>query len=325
MRQSKYQHNVLITGANGFVGQALADQLDKKNVRLVRVVRRLGSVSHPEQYTVSGDIHRFTDWGGALLGVGVVVHLAARVHVMNDSSPFALKAYREVNVKGTLNLARQAAVSNVRRFIYLSSIKVNGEETIVSPFTEEDHAAPRDPYGQSKLEAEKGLFEIASQTGLEVVIVRPPLIYGPGVKANFYNMIHWLSKGIPLPLGRIHNKRSLVALENLVDLIVTCIEHPAATNQVFLAGDGEDLSTSELLQRLGTALGKPARLLPIPQGVLEFGLKMLGKGDVAQKLCGSLQVDISKARDMLSWNPPVNVDEGFQKTVDWYMKERFEV
>lgn len=242
---------------------------------------------------------------------------------MNDRAAEPLAEFREVNVAGTLNLARQAVSSGVKRFIFISSIKVNGEGTSLGePYTADTSPAPTDPYGISKLEAEQALLALAAETGMEVVIIRPVLVYGPGVKANFLNMMRWLSKGVPLPLGAIHNKRSLVALDNLVDLIVTCIEHPSAVNQVFLVSDGEDLSTSELLRRMGRALGKPARLIPIPAGVLEMGARMVGKKTIAQRLCGSLQVDISKTRELLNWSPPMSVDCALARTARYFIEQQ---
>ena len=217
-------------------------------------------------------------------------------------------------MQGTLNLARQAAAAGVRRFVFVSSIKVNGEVTQLGrPFTADDAPAPLDAYGVSKMEAEEGLRAIASQTGMEVVIVRPALVYGPGVKANFAAMMRWLRRGVPLPLGAIHNQRSLVALDNLVDLIVTCLTHPAAANQTFLVSDGEDVSTTELLRRMGQALSRPARLIPVPVSWLKLAAAMVVKPDVAQRLCASLQVDIEKTRRLLGWTPPLSLDEGLRR------------
>jgi UDP-glucose 4-epimerase len=233
---------------------------------------------------------------------------------MADKAADPLEEFRRVNVQGTLNLARQAAAAGVRRFVFISSIKVNGEATQLGrSFTADDAPAPLDAYGVSKMEAEQGLRELAAQTGMEVIIIRPPLVYGPGVKANFAAMMRWLQRGVPLPLGAIHNQRSLVALDNLVDLIVTCHTHPAAANQTFLVSDGEDVSTSELLRRMGQALDRPARLLPVPQSWLKLAAAMVGKSDVAQRLCGSLQVDISKTRQLLSWTPPLSLDQGLKR------------
>lgn len=249
-----------------------------------------------------------------------MVHAAARVHVMDDRASDPLAEFRRINVQGTLNLARQAAAAGVRRFVFISSIKVNGEATKLGiPFSADDIPAPLDPYGVSKMEAEQGLREIAAQTGMEVVIIRPPLVYGPGVKANFRAMMHWLTRGVPLPLGAIHNRRSLVALDNLVDLIVSCLDHPAAANQTFLVSDGEDLSTTQLLRRMGRALGKPVRLIPVPPALIKVGATLMGKRAVAQRLCDSLQVDISKTRQLLGWSPLLSVDEGLKKAAQGYL------
>jgi UDP-glucose 4-epimerase len=241
---------------------------------------------------------------------------------MHDKAADPLTEFRKVNVEGTLNLARQAAEAGVRRFIYISSIKVNGEQTFLGQlFTEDDLPAPLDPYSISKYEAEEGLRKLAQQTGMEIVIIRPPLVYGPGVKANFLAMMRWLRKGVPLPLGAIHNQRSFVALDNLVDLIVTCIDHPAAANQTFLVSDGEDLSITGLLRRMGLALGRPARLIPVPVFLLTAGAALVGRRDMAQRLCGSLQVDISKAQTLLGWKPPISVDEGLHRTAQGLLHE----
>lgn len=269
-----------------------------------------------------GDLEPSSDWSVALEEISTVVHCAARVHVMTDTAADPLTEFRRVNVQGTLNLARQAAAFGVQRFVFISSIKVNGEATkLDQPFTADDEPAPLDPYGISKMEAEQGLRKIAAETDMEVVIIRPPLVYGPGVKANFQAMMRWLARGIPLPLGAIHNRRSLVALDNLVDLIVTCVDHPAAANQTFLVSDGEDLSTTQLLQRMGEALGKPARLIPVPSVLLKLGAALVGKPAVAQRLCGSLQVDISKTRQLLGWTPPLSVDEGLKRAAEGYLRE----
>ncbi len=312
---------ILVTGATGFVGSALVAQLTTDNAAVRAAIRREGkSASQGVDFVRVGDLVPETDWSESLNSVDSVVHLAARVHVMHDKAADPLAEFRRVNVDGTLNLARQAAFAGVRRFVFVSSVKVNGESTLLGhPFSADDEPEPQDSYGISKHEAELGLRELALSSGMEVVIIRPPLVYGPGVKANFASMIRWLFKGIPLPLGAVHNKRSFVALDNLVDLIVTCLEHPAAANQTFLVSDGEDLSTTELLQRMGKALGKPARLIPVPVGVMEAAAKLIGKGDVAQRLFGSLQVDSSKARDLLGWTPVVSVDEALHKTAEAFL------
>ena len=312
---------LLITGATGFVGRSLCAEAIRRNFQVRGAARSACKLPAGVEPVVVGLIDGHTDWSVALAGVEVVIHLAARVHVMNDTAGDALAEFRKVNVEGTLNLARQAIDAGVQRFIFISSIKVNGEGTVLGQiYTAEDQPAPVDSYGISKREAEDALRQLASETSMEVVIVRPPLVYGPGVKANFQSMMYWLDKGIPLPLGAIANQRSLVALDNLIDLIIACIQHPAAANQIFLAGDGEDLSTTELLSRMAAALGKRARLVPVPSFLLVWGARLVGKQAIAQRLCGSLQVDISKARERLGWKPPVSMDEALRKTARYYMK-----
>ncbi|MDP2880785.1 MAG: SDR family oxidoreductase [Azonexus sp.] len=307
---------ILLTGASGFVGRAVWALLEKRGP--VRVVLRDTDAAAFQVGVdvVQGTLSSEQDWVGALKGVSVVIHCAARVHVMNDESADPLAEFRRVNVDGTLRLARQAAEAGVRRFVFLSSIKVNGEHTLPGqPFMPDQLPAPVDPYGVSKYEAEKGLRELSHQTGMEVVIIRPPLVYGPGVKANFLAMMRWLSRGIPLPLGGVtENQRSLVFLDNLVDLIITCIDHPAAGNQTFLVSDDEDLSTAALLRRMAAALGRPARLISVPVGLIMLGSRLIGRPGIAQRLCGSLDVDISKTRELLDWSPPISVDEGLRRT-----------
>ena len=257
-----------------------------------------------------------SDWRSILAGVDTVIHTAARVHVMRDGATDPIGAFRAVNVDGSLKLARQAAAAGVRRFIFISSIKVNGETTLPGhPFTALDTPAPKDAYSISKAEAEARLGQLATHTGMEVTVVRPPLVYGPGVKANFLTLMRWVARGIPLPLGAIeHNRRSLVALDNLVDLIVTCIDHPAAGNQTFLVSDNEDVSTAALLQRLAAALDVPSRLIPVSVPILEWSARMLGRQHVVQRLCSSLQVDIATTTAQLGWTPPIGVDEALRRT-----------
>ena len=313
---------ILLTGSNGFVGSALRELLIKKQTYVRCVVRVLNSGRSAKNEFVVDNLSSQTDWTSALRGIKQVVHLAARVHVMNDTSLDPLAEFRRVNVEGTCNLARQAAAAGVRRFVYLSSIKVNGEFTETGcSFTADDVPAPEDPYGVSKHEAEHLLRQIASDSGMEVVIIRPPLVYGPGVKANFESMMGWLFRGVPLPLGALsYNRRSLVALDNLVDLIVTCLNHPAAANETFLVSDGEDLSTVDLLRRMGAALGHPARLFHMPPSVLRLGAQLVNKPSIYQRLCGSLQLDIAKTKQLLDWTPPVSVDEGLLKAAQGFRR-----
>ncbi|PFG23023.1 nucleoside-diphosphate-sugar epimerase [Pseudomonas lurida] len=313
---------VLLTGASGFVGRAVLDRLrqDSQFESVIAVRKAWLEVPEKVRLVEVSSIDAFTDWKEAVAGCAVVIHCAARVHVMSDTSADPLAEFRKVNVEGTLRLARQAAEAGVKRFVFVSSIKVNGEATALgAPYTADAEPAPADPYGISKMEAEQALRLLAAQTGMDVVIIRPTLVYGPGVKANFLSMMRWLDKGVPLPFGAIHNQRSFVALDNLVDLIVTCVEHPSAANETFLVSDGEDLSTTQLLRRMATALGVPARLLPFPAWLLESGASLLGRKALSQRLCGSLQVDISKTQKLLGWIPPVNVDQALSQVAQHFI------
>ena len=311
-----HQHTYFVTGASGFVGSAVVERLaSMAGCTVMALVRRDGVALQATVCPVKAGMDYLAGEPLPLSGVDVLVHCAARVHVMSDASSDPLTEYRKVNVVGTLKLAEQAAQAGVKRFVFISSIKVNGEGTRPGqPYTADDVPSPVDPYGVSKMEAEQQLRLLAQSTGMEVVVIRPVLVYGPGVKANFRNMMSWLDKGVVLPLGAIGNQRSLVALDNLVDLIVTCMTHPAAAGQTFLASDGEDLSTTELLRRMGAALGKPARLLPVPAILLEWGAALIGRKSIGQRLCGSLQVDITKTRDLLGWGPSTSVSEALKKT-----------
>ena len=320
--------NILITGATGFVGRQLIEMLSSHSqFSLVAAIRRKNNtLSNKIKKVAIDDLGPNNSWSEALDNIDVIIHTAARVHVMNDDVKDPLLEFRKINVEGTLNLARQAAKAGVKRFVFLSSIKVNGESTNLNqPFTEADSPAPVDPYGISKFETEIGLYKLAEETEMEVVCIRPTLVYGPGVKANFFSMMKWLYRGVPLPFGLIHNKRSLVALDNLVDLIVTCVEHPAAANETFLVSDDDDLSTTELLNRVANVMGKKSRLLPVNQKIIEFGLRLIGKKDLSQRLSGSLQVDISKAKRLLNWTPPVSVDEGLRKTAEHFLSSNIHV
>jgi nucleoside-diphosphate-sugar epimerase len=309
---------VWVTGASGFVGEALVLRLllGRKfaPVAAVRGASRLLGLCPVARFEM-GAIS-----AGQLAGVRIVVHAAARVHVMRETADDALAEFRRVNVDGTLQLARSAAQAGVKRFVFISSIKVNGESTPVGrPFTAHDVPAPQDPYGISKHEAEQALRLLGSETDMEIVIIRPPLVYGPGVKANFLSLLKWLERGVVLPLGAIRNQRSMVAIGNLVDFIETCLEHPAAAGQTFLVSDGDDLSTPRLLRRLASALGKKARLLPVPSKLLLICAAAAGKRAVAQRVCESLQVDISKNREMLGWVPPIDVDTAMRRTAGHFL------
>jgi nucleoside-diphosphate-sugar epimerase len=317
--------DVLVTGANGFVGKALLLRLAAmEGFQPIAAVRTLPtaelSLSHSAcigkavRYVELGDVANGVFERCIFNGVDTVVHCAARVHVMNELAMDPLASFRAVNVGGTLALAKQAASEGVKRFVFISTIKVNGEATVSrEPFQADDLPAPEDAYGLSKLEAEQGLKRLAAETGMEVVIIRPPLVYGRGVRGNFGSMIKLVEKEIPLPFGAIHNKRSLVGIDNLVDLIVRCVDHPAAANQVFLASDGQDLSTPELVRSLAMAMGKRTRLISLPAGVLKFGATLLGKRALADRLLGSLQVDIAKTRELLEWQPRHSVEEGLRR------------
>ncbi|RMP65009.1 hypothetical protein ALQ18_01985 [Pseudomonas marginalis pv. marginalis] len=317
-------NSVFVTGASGFVGRALVERLVADNIPCVAAVRRHVDSIPASVKTVNFDsLDESFDWSTALVGQAVVVHCAARVHVMNDTVADPLAEFRKVNVGGTLHLAAQAAAAGVKRFVFVSSIKVNGDGTqLGSPYTADDVPGPTDPYGVSKREAEDGLRALAEKTGMEVVIIRPVLVYGPGVKANFLSMMRWLDKGVPLPFGAIGNSRSLVAIDNLVDLIVTCITHPAAANQTFLASDGQDLSTTGLLTKMAEALNKRAYLLPVPAFMLKVAAAAVGKKDLSQRLLGSLQVDIAKTKAVLQWQPPVSVDAALRSTALHYLERK---
>jgi nucleoside-diphosphate-sugar epimerase len=306
---------LLITGAAGLVGRALVNCCVAQGLEVLALTRHqphdpvVGANYYP-----AGDLTLQVPWQETLAGVDVVIHAAARVHVMQETETDPLSAFRAVNVDVSLNLARQAAAAGVRRFVFISSVKVNGEATRPGQaFTEADAPAPQDAYGLSKHEAEQGLRQLAVDFGMDVVIIRPPLVYGPGVKANFAALMRAVQRDWPLPLGAVHNQRSLVALENLVDFIVTCIEHPKAANQTFLISDGQDLSTTELVRGMAQAAGVPARLWPVPVSVLQAGATLLGKGAAVQRLCGNLQVDTSKAQTLLGWRPPLSVAQGLAR------------
>jgi nucleoside-diphosphate-sugar epimerase len=323
---------VLVTGSNGFVGRATVSACLHAGFAVRAGVRRRTGANAanfseqalrlPADVVEYGALASNTDWSSALDNVDCVIHLAARAHVMSDRASDPLAEFRQTNVEGTLSLARAAAARGINKFIYVSSIKVNGERTSLGhPFTAEDEPLPADPYGISKFEAEQGLRELEQHSELDVVIVRPVLVYGPGVKANFRTIMRVLNTGVPLPLGGLSNRRSLVGLGNLANFLVTCAQLEAAAHKTFLVSDGEDLSTSELLRRLALLLDRPVRLFNFPTSALERVAMLLGKGNVAQRLLGTLQVDSSATRAALGWVPPFSVDEELQRTVESYLKE----
>jgi nucleoside-diphosphate-sugar epimerase len=311
---------ILVTGARGFVGQALCRHIRASGHELVAVVRQVATESDE---IALGTLDAQTDWRNSLSGVDVVVHLAGRAHTVDAPGDDVDAIYHAANVEVTRNLAEQAREAGVQRFVFVSTIKVNGESTPPSrPFSADDTPAPEDAYGCSKLAAERCVASLCDGSPMTYTVIRPPLVYGPGVKANFRSMMKWLCKGVPLPLGAIDNRRSLVGLENLVDLIMTAMRHPMAANQVFLAGDGEDLSTPALLTRLGSALGHKARLLPVPASWLRGLAACLGKASVARRLCANLQVDIDKTCSQLDWTPPMTTEQGLRQTAAAFLEER---
>lgn len=307
---------IVVTGASGFVGRETLAAAVRGGLDVRGIARRTPDAPIAGvDYRIGPELSASGDWTAALAGTDVVVHAAARVHVMRDAAGDPLLEYRRVNVEGTMALARQAVAAGARRFVFLSSIKVNGERTMNGrPFRATDAPAPIDAYGVSKHEAEEALRQLERKTGLEVVVIRPVLVYGPGVKANFAAMMRWLRRRVPLPLGAIRNRRSFVALPNLVDLLLVCASDPAAAGQTFLVSDGEDLSTTELLRRLSAALGVDARLIAVPQGVLRLAARLAGREDLGRRLFESLQVDIEPTKSILGWAPPVSVDEALRDT-----------
>lgn len=312
---------VLVTGATGFVGKTLCGVLARSGYIVRAALRNDRALpTGVSEIAVVGDIGASTDWRAALQGLEVVIHVAARAHVLHDSSANS-NLYIETNGHGTERLADASVQAGVRRFMFLSSIKVNGEETIGHAYTADDEPRPRDAYGSSKWHAEQRLTEVAKRTGMEVVIVRPPLVYGPGVRANFLRLLHWADKQWPLPLGAIENSRSLVSIWNLCDLLVRLLEHPRAPGRTWMVSDGEDLSTPELVRRIARAMNRRVRLVPVPVGVLNLLAGLTGRKDEIARLCSSLAVNIDQTRRELEWTPPMKVDEAIARTVSWYLSE----
>lgn len=313
---------VLVTGANGFVGQPLCAEIIRQGGHVRAALQRTRQTHAGIDDIITGGLDGKTDWTHALHGVSAIIHLAARVHVMQDIAIDPLAEFRRVNAEGTANLAQQAAYAGVKRFVYVSSIKVNGENTAATGenkyFSETDPPNPQDPYGQSKWEAEQALQRIAQQTGLEVVIVRPPLVYGAGVKGNFRQMLKVIARGIPLPLASVNNRRSLLYVDNLVDALITCASHTAAAGQTYLVSDGEDISTPDLIRGLAASMNVPARLFPCPPALLRMAAAFFGKSAQAERVLGSLQINSDKMRRDLNWHPPYSLQQGLQTTADWY-------
>lgn len=312
--------SVLVTGANGFVGKSLCAELFRQGFAIRTVVRSLNNHADVAEQVIVSSMDAETDWAVVIKDIDVVIHLAARVHIMNDKAENALAEFRQINVDGTLALTAQAAMAGVKRFIYISSIKVNGEFTKKQPFTEGDLPNPQDPYAISKFEAEKALRQIEKETGMEVVILRPPLIYGPGVKANFAALLKLVDKKLPLPLVSINNKRSLIYVGNFVDAIITCATHANAAGQTYLVSDGEDVSMPQLIKKIASALNKPNYLFPFPMIIMRLFAKIIGKTASVDRLTQSLVIDSSKIRQELDWKPPFTLEQGLKVTADWYRK-----
>ena len=312
---------ILVTGANGFVGRALCDEAVVRGIVVRTATRRFCDLGI--ENVVVSDIDTITNWQDALAGVDVVIHLAARVHVMRDDAHSSLIEFRRVNLEGTEHLARSAATKAVKRFVYVSSIKVNGEKTSKSRcYSGQDLPAPQDSYGISKWEAEQALHRVAKETGLEVTIVRPPLVYGARVKGNFIQMMNVIARGLPLPFASVCNHRDLIYVGNLVDALITCATHPNAAGQTYLVSDGESITTPDLIRNLAKTLGSRCLVFPFPVFVIRFLAKLLGKSAAIDRLTQSLRIDDSKIRRELDWQPPYTMGQGLKSTAEWYLAQR---
>jgi nucleoside-diphosphate-sugar epimerase len=312
----------LITGANGFVGRPLCAELQRRGQSVRGAMRSHGQLSAAGETVIVGEVDAGTKWDYALRDVDTVIHLAARVHVMKDKAADPLTEFLKVNLYGTANLAQQAAGAGVKRLVFVSSIKVNGEATEARPFADSDEPDPQDPYAISKLQAEQVLQRIGQETGLEIVIVRPPLVYGPGVKGNFLRLLTAIDRGIPLPLAGAHNLRSLLYVDNLVDALIVCATHSAAAGQTYLVSDGKDVSTAMLVETIAHALGRSSRSFHIPPGLLRAAATVLGRAELIDRLFGSLRVNDQKIRGELAWAPPYSMEQGLSATADWYRTRR---
>ena len=315
---------ILITGATGFVGQAVCKKLREGGHMLTGTTRTPDQGAGPERVPLYHipEIGPDTDWSQAVSGADIVIHLAARVHVMKDRSPDPLADYRNVNTAGTRKLAQQATAAGVKRFVFISTIKVAGENSPVSGFTEDDHAMPEDPYGVSKWEAEQALADISRSTGLEVVILRPPLVYGPGVKGNFLSLFEAINKNRVLPLGAIQNHRSFLSVFNLADAIATAAEHPNAAGQTFFVADEHAISTPDLVRKIAAALDTKPRLLNFPLGLLKIAGFLTGKSAAVQRVAGSLTVNTRRIQTQLNWHPPVSMEDGLKETAGWFKSKK---
>ena len=314
---------ILVTGATGFVGRHLSNVLLSEGHEVLGTTRKdTGATSETDlRLTTIPDIGDYVDWAPALQDVDSVVHLAARVHVMKESAEDPLATYRRTNVAGTENLLRRAGKHGIKRFVFISTVKVHGDATYGTPYSTADTLAPTDPYGCSKLEAEELVKRIGAEDGIETVIIRPPLVYGPGVAGNFLRLLRLVDKGIPLPFGLVENVRSLVGVDNLCDLIRECLTNHSAVGKRFLVSDNSDVSTRELVGHIATAMSKRARILPVPPRMISLAAKLVGKSAEASRLLDSLQVDISDTMQTLNWKPPVSLEDGVRSTVRWHREK----
>lgn len=316
---SNMARSVLITGGGGFIGRNLALEMARRGWKVRGAVRKQSMLPDGVGQVIVGDIDGQTNWDEALSGIDTVIHLAARAHVLRETAPDPIKSFHRVNVEGGAQLARAAASCEVKRLLYVSSAGVQGLQTLPEkPFTEIDPPRPHNAYTRSKLQAEQALMFESSRSGLEIVIVRPPLVYGANAPGNFAQMIKVLRRGIPLPFASVSNRRSLIYIDNLVDALFACATHSAAAGQTYLVSDGEDISTPELLSQLGAAMGYPARLLPCPLALLKLAGRLTGKSAQVERLLGSLQIDSARIRRELGWQPPYTLQQGLQKTAEWY-------